>query len=80
MSTVLTSLTALVASHTVPAMIKAIATGIVAVTAARSKCPVRRRDAQRTLRILVPQKPDREASSRGRKRTKEVRPPTSADK
>ncbi|GAA0366000.1 hypothetical protein NE235_02450 [Actinoallomurus spadix] len=72
-TTVLTSLTALVASQGLPAVIRAGAIGVVALTAARSKKRRRRRDAQETLRILMPPEPDEKPSSRGRKQAKGVR-------
>ncbi|MEV5704504.1 hypothetical protein [Actinoallomurus sp. NPDC052274] len=72
-ATVLTGLTTLMASQGLPAVIKAAAIGVVAVTAARAKKRRRRRDAQETLRILVSPEPDGKPSSRGRKRAKEVR-------
>lgn len=72
-TTVLLSLTTLVASRYMPAVIRAGAIGVVAVTAARSKKRRRRRDAQETLRILVPPEPDEKPSPRGRQRATVVR-------
>lgn len=68
MATVLTGLTALVATRALPAVIRSVVTGIVAITAARAKDRPRRRDAQKTLEILVPPEPDEKAPRRGRKR------------
>ncbi|WP_345367589.1 hypothetical protein [Actinoallomurus liliacearum] len=72
-TSVLTSLTTLVATQGLPAVIKAGAIGVVALTAARSKKGWRRRDARETLRILVRPEPEEKPSSRGRKRVKGVR-------
>lgn len=71
-ATVLTSATALAV---IPAVIRAVFTGIVAITAARSKYSRRRQDAQRTLEILLPSDPDKKPSRRGRGRTTGVQRP-----